>query len=81
MHPSISLFPNTEFYGRQVLDGPNVKETGYSRRFLQGDMFDSYSFINIADGKEEFAGQQSFKNSVEAAAVADIVGRLNEGSI
>ncbi|KAJ6707313.1 DNA2/NAM7 HELICASE FAMILY [Salix viminalis] len=78
MHPSISLFPNTEFYGRQVLDGPNVKETGYSRRFLQGDMFGSYSFINIADGKEEFSGQQSFKNSVEAAAVADIVGRLNE---
>ncbi|KAJ6738456.1 DNA2/NAM7 HELICASE FAMILY [Salix koriyanagi] len=76
MHPSISLFPNTEFYGRQVLDGPNVKETGYSRRFLQGDMFGSYSFINIAHGKEEFDEQQSLKNSVEAAAIADIVGRL-----
>ncbi|KAB5560828.1 hypothetical protein DKX38_005785 [Salix brachista] len=77
-HPSISLFPNMEFYGRQVLDGPNVKETGYSRRFLQGDMFESYSFINIAHGKEEFVAQQSFKNSVEAAVIADIVGRLYE---
>ncbi|KAJ6287653.1 hypothetical protein OIU76_030646 [Salix suchowensis] len=78
MHPSISLFPNTEFYGGQVLDAPNVKETGYSRRFLQGDMFGSYSFINIAHGQEEFVAQQSFKNSVEAAVIADIVGTLYE---
>eukprot|EP00258_Populus_trichocarpa_P039587 XP_024455606.1 uncharacterized ATP-dependent helicase C29A10.10c [Populus trichocarpa] len=76
MHPSISLFPNTEFYGSQVLDAPNVKETGYRRRFLQGDMFESYSFINLAHGKEEFVEQRSFKNTVEAAAAADIVGRL-----
>ncbi|XP_011014219.1 PREDICTED: LOW QUALITY PROTEIN: helicase SEN1-like [Populus euphratica] len=76
MHPSISLFPNTEFYGRQVLDAPNVKETGYRRRFLQGNMFESYSFINIAHGKEEVVEKQSFKNTVEAAAAADIVGRL-----
>ncbi|KAJ7000259.1 hypothetical protein NC653_010898 [Populus alba x Populus x berolinensis] len=76
MHPSISLFPNTEFYGSQVLDGQNVKETGYRRRFLQGDMFEPYSFINIAHGKEEFVERQSFKNTVEAAAAADIVGRL-----
>jgi senataxin len=81
MHPSISLFPNTEFYGRQVLDAPNVKETGYRRRFLQGDMFESYSFINLAHGKEEFVEQRSFKNTVEAAAAADIVGRLFKGSI
>ncbi|KAJ6926304.1 hypothetical protein NC651_010664 [Populus alba x Populus x berolinensis] len=76
MHPSISLFPNKEFYGSQVLDAQNVKETGYRRRFLQGDMFESYSFINIAHGKEEFVEKQSFKNTVEAAAAADIVGRL-----
>lgn len=76
MHPSISLFPNTEFYGSQVLDASNVQETGYRRRFLQGDMFEPYSFINIAHGKEEFVEKQSFKNTVEAAAAADIVGRL-----
>jgi senataxin len=82
MHPSISLFPNTRFYGSQVLDAPNVKETGYRRRFLQGDMFESYSFINLAHGKEEFVEQRSFKNTVEAAAAAaDIVGRLFKGSI
>ncbi|CAK7328367.1 unnamed protein product [Dovyalis caffra] len=76
MHPSISLFPNTEFYGRQIFDAPNVKETGFRRRFLKGNMFGSCSFINIAYGKEEFGEQQSFNNTVEAAVVADIVGSL-----
>ncbi|CAK7338812.1 unnamed protein product [Dovyalis caffra] len=76
MHPSISLFPNTEFYGRQIFDAPNVKETGYRRRFLKGNMFGSCSFINIAYGKEEFGELQSFNSTVEAAVVADIVGSL-----
>jgi senataxin len=44
-------------------------------------MFESYSFINLAHGKEEFVEQRSFKNTFEAAAAADIVGRLFKGSI
>lgn len=81
MHPSISLFPSREFYGRQILDAPNVKETTYKRHFLEGSMYGSYSFINITHGKEEFDEQRSCKNMVEVAVVADIVGRLFDGII
>jgi senataxin len=34
MHPSISLFPNREFYDKQISDAPNVKERNYEKRFL-----------------------------------------------
>ncbi|KAB1211380.1 putative helicase MAGATAMA 3 [Morella rubra] len=67
MHPSVSLFPNREFYDQQILDGPNVKERGYEQRFLQGNIYGSYSFINIAHGKEESGVGHSLKNMVEAA--------------
>ena len=50
MHPSISLFPNMEFYDKQILDSPSVKERSYEKHFLHGDMFKSYSFINVAFG-------------------------------
>ncbi|KAB1211384.1 putative ATP-dependent helicase C29A10.10c [Morella rubra] len=76
MHPSISLFPNRVFYDQQILDGPNVKERGYEQRFLQGNIYGSYSFINIAHGKEESGVGRSLKNMVEAAAVTEIVANL-----
>lgn len=79
MHPSISLFPNREFYERQILDGDNVKGKSHDRRFLQGKMYGSYSFINVAHGKEEFDNSQSQKNMVEAAVVYEIVSRLVKG--
>lgn len=81
MHPSISLFPNREFYGKQILDAPKVKEINHKRCFLKGNMYGSYSFINITHGKEEFDEQQSLKNMVEVAVVADIVANLFEGII
>ncbi|XP_062022614.1 uncharacterized protein LOC133738941 [Rosa rugosa] len=73
MHPSISLFPKKEFYNNQILDGPNVNERSYEKCFLEGKMFGSYSFINIADGKEEFDRGHSSKNMVEVAVVYQIV--------
>ncbi|KAB1211382.1 putative helicase MAGATAMA 3 [Morella rubra] len=76
MHPSVSLFPNREFYDQQILDGPNVKERGYEQRFLQGNIYGSYSFINIAHGKEESGVGHSLKNMVEAAVVSEIVANL-----
>ena len=79
MHPSISLFPNMEFYEGQLSDGPIVKEMSYNRRFLEGEMYGSYSFINIAKGKEQSARGHSFKNKVEAAAISEIIGKLKEG--
>ncbi|KAG5534410.1 hypothetical protein RHGRI_022510 [Rhododendron griersonianum] len=76
MHPSISLFPNREFYESKILDGPNVKEQAYNRCFLQGSMYGSYSFINVSHGKEEFDSGSSCKNMVEVAVVSEIVARL-----
>ncbi|XP_059451311.1 uncharacterized ATP-dependent helicase C29A10.10c-like [Corylus avellana] len=76
MHPSISLFPNTQFYDKQISDAPNVKEREYQKRFLQGNMYSSYSFISIAHGKEEFGLGYSPKNMVEVAVVSEIVENL-----
>ncbi|KAB1211381.1 putative helicase MAGATAMA 3 [Morella rubra] len=61
MHPSVSLFPNRECY---------------EQRCLQGNIYGSYSFINIAHGKEESGVGHSLKNMVEAAVVSEIVANL-----
>ncbi|XP_009349620.2 NFX1-type zinc finger-containing protein 1 homolog [Pyrus x bretschneideri] len=76
MHPSISLFPKMEFYDNQILDGPNVNETSYNKCFLDGKMYGSYSFINIANGKEERDRVRSLKNVAEVAVVYEIVSSL-----
>ncbi|KAI8540975.1 hypothetical protein RHMOL_Rhmol08G0027100 [Rhododendron molle] len=76
MHPSISLFPNREFYESKILDGANVKEQAYNRCFLRGSMYGSYSFINVSHGKEEFESGHTCKNMVEVAVVFEIVARL-----
>ncbi|KAM7523914.1 hypothetical protein LguiA_013816 [Lonicera macranthoides] len=81
MHPSISLFPNTEFYEKQILDGDNVKERTYERRFLKGNMYGSYSFINLTHGKEEFDNGHSWRNTMEVAVVAEIVASLYKESV
>ncbi|KAF8398737.1 hypothetical protein HHK36_014595 [Tetracentron sinense] len=81
MHPSISLFPNKEFYSKQILDAPNVKERSYERSFLQGKMYGSYSFINVAYGKEEFHGGQSLKNMAEVFVVSEVVSKLFKASV
>ncbi|KAK9950676.1 hypothetical protein M0R45_006152 [Rubus argutus] len=76
MHPSISLFPKMEFYDNQIVDGPNVKERSYERCFLKGKMYQSYSFINVANGKDELDHRFSRKNMVEVAVVSEIVANL-----
>ncbi|KAG6656861.1 uncharacterized protein LOC122308314 [Carya illinoinensis] len=76
MHPSISLFPNREFYFGRIKDAQNVKQRSYEKHFLQGKMYSSYSFISIAHGKEERGDSHSSKNVVEAAVVSEIVSKL-----
>ncbi|XP_061360505.1 helicase sen1-like [Gastrolobium bilobum] len=76
MHPSISLFPNKEFYEEQLSDALIVREMNYNRRFLEGKMYASYSFINIAKGKEQSGRGHSLKNMVEVAAISEIIGSL-----
>ncbi|XP_034197097.1 helicase SEN1-like [Prunus dulcis] len=76
MHPSISLFPKREFYNNQILDGPNVKQGSYEKCFLSGKMYGCYSFIDVANGQEEFDRGHSRKNMVEVAVVCEIVASL-----
>lgn len=80
MHPSISVFPNLEFYDNQILDGQNVRSKNYGRRFLHGEMYGSYSFINVPHGKEELNYNHSRKNMVEVAVISDLVARLYKGT-
>lgn len=80
MHPSISSFPNQEFYRRQILDAQNVKAKSYHMSFLQGNLYGSYSFINIAFGSEDMNDGHSLRNMVEVAAVCDIISRLYKGT-
>ena len=80
MHPSISKFPNAEFYGNRISDAENVREKSHNRRFLNHRMYGNYSFINIAHGEEEFDKSRSSKNLVEVSVVADIVKRLFYGT-
>jgi superfamily I DNA and/or RNA helicase len=80
MHPSISLFPCKEFYDGKLSDAPVVKEGNYNKLFLVGDMYSSYSFINIAKGKEKLGHcGQSLKNMVEVAVISEMIKSLNKG--
>ncbi|CAL9224681.1 unnamed protein product, partial [Arabidopsis halleri] len=80
MHPSISSFPNKEFYGGRITDAANVQESIYQKRFLQGNMFGSFSFINVGRGKEEFSDGHSRKNMVEVAVISEIISNLVKAS-
>lgn len=81
MHPSISLFPNKEFYGRQIKDGPNVKAQSYQKRFLDGQMYGPYSFIDISYGKEQLNDKYSSKNVVEVYVIAEIIANLHKSML
>ncbi|CAH8307530.1 unnamed protein product [Eruca vesicaria subsp. sativa] len=76
MHPSISIFPNKEFYGMRILDAPFVRMRSYEKKFLPGKMFGPYSFINTPYGREQFGQGHSLKNIVEVSVVAEIVSKL-----
>ncbi|CAM0944776.1 unnamed protein product [Alopecurus aequalis] len=82
MHPGISKFPVSSFYGNQISDGENVLHRDYERKHLTGPMYGSYSFINIDGGKESSGkNDKSLINTIEVAAVTRIVQRLFKESV
>ncbi|KAM0935201.1 putative TPR and ankyrin repeat-containing protein [Dioscorea sansibarensis] len=76
MHPSISLFPNHQFYSGKIQDGLNVQSKAYGRCFLPEGMFGPYSFINVSDGKEESDDSGGWRNMVEVVVVLRIVRNI-----
>lgn len=81
MHPSISLFPNMEFYENQIMNGRNVTLRAHDRQFLKEELFGTYSFINVTNGREEFDARYSRKNIIEVSVVAHIVSKLHKGRL
>ncbi|MCL7026179.1 hypothetical protein MKW94_009660 [Papaver nudicaule] len=81
MHPSISIFPNEEFYNKKILDASNVKERSYNKIFLHGSMYGPFSFIDVSYGKEEFNDKHSLKNMVEVAVISKIIENIYQASI
>ncbi|KAK7300604.1 hypothetical protein RJT34_11452 [Clitoria ternatea] len=78
MHPSISKFPSKEFYGQKLSDASFVREINYNKRFLEGKMYTSYSFINISKGREQSNHENSLFNKIEVAAISEIIARLKK---
>ncbi|KAF3974968.1 hypothetical protein CMV_001742 [Castanea mollissima] len=77
MHPSISFFPNANFYDNRILDAPNVKGKSYEKQYLPGPMFGPYSFISVIDGREEKDdSERSWRNMVEVSIVMKILKNL-----
>ncbi|CAJ1970809.1 unnamed protein product [Sphenostylis stenocarpa] len=81
MHPSISMFPSKEFYDQQLSDAPIVTGKSYDKRFLDGKIYTSYSFINISKGKEQPNQDYSLMNKIEVAAISHIIGSLKKESV
>ncbi|ONL99538.1 P-loop containing nucleoside triphosphate hydrolase superfamily protein [Zea mays] len=77
MHPSISKFPNSNFYDNRISDGPIVRQEDYAKSYLPGPIYGAYSFIHIDNDMEmlDSLGQSS-KNMAEVAVAANIVERL-----
>ncbi|CAI9276325.1 unnamed protein product [Lactuca saligna] len=81
MDPSISQFPNAEFYGGAILDGPNVTNKCREKNLLRHGMYGSYLFIDVDSANEEFDNNHSTKNVVEVAVIAEIVANLFKESV
>lgn len=80
MHPSISFFPNLNFYRNQILNAQSVQSKSYEQSYLPGSMFGPYSFINVIGGKEEMDDiGYSRRNMVEVSVVTKIVHELYKG--
>ncbi|XP_074320395.1 helicase sen1-like isoform X2 [Silene latifolia] len=76
MHPTISSFPNRKFYANSIVNASNVKLRSYTRKFLKGNMYSSYTFINVSTGKEDFSKGHSPRNLEEAEVVNQIIEKL-----
>ncbi|CAN1143681.1 TPR and ankyrin repeat-containing protein 1 [Linum perenne] len=80
MHPFISRFPNSLFYDGSIQDGDNVKAPSYRKRYLPGEMFGPYSFLNVNGGREEMDDVgYSRKNMTEVAIVLKLLQNLYQG--
>ena len=72
MHPDISSWPNTEFYNRRIIDGPNVLSTSYNKYWH--DSFPPFSIYDVRGTEEEYL--QSHLNRLEVSIVASLIREI-----
>ncbi|KAI3922791.1 hypothetical protein MKW98_006922 [Papaver atlanticum] len=68
MHPSISLFPNAEFYDKKISDASS-------------EICMALILIDISYGGEEFDNKHSRKNTTEVAVINEIIKNLFKASV
>lgn len=57
-----------------------MKSEIYQKHFLQGDMYGTYSFIDVRCGNEEVINGHKYRNMVEVAVVCEVVANLFQGT-
>ncbi|CAK9878066.1 unnamed protein product [Sphagnum jensenii] len=77
MHPSISAFPNYQFYGGLVQDGANVLEASYGSSAYQvaSNLFGTSAFLDVQHGYE-VRENKSWRNYAEVNLICVLIARL-----
>ncbi|CAK9228694.1 unnamed protein product [Sphagnum troendelagicum] len=77
MHPSISAFPNYQFYGGLVQDGANVLEASYGSSAYQvaSNLFGTSAFVDVQHGYE-VRENKSWRNYAEVNLICVLIARL-----
>ncbi len=77
MHPSISAFPNHQFYGGLVQDGANVLEASYGSSAYQvaSNLFGTSAFLDVQHGYE-VRENKSWRNYAEVNLICLLIARL-----
>ncbi|KAG1677719.1 hypothetical protein FOA52_001031 [Chlamydomonas sp. UWO 241] len=82
MHPSLSEFPNTEFYSGRLVDGvsPSARPRPRTSPTLWPSHGASLVFIDVEDGKEVVTAGGSKANEAEAAVVVRLLRHLRDAA-
>lgn len=82
MHPSISYFPNQQFYGGKLLDGVTAEEKPAPQGFDWPNPAKPVAFVDVKGKEENTLDGKSKLNKEEALVVLEIVDKfLSEGEI
>jgi senataxin len=82
MHPTISAFPNYQFYGGLVQDGANVLEASYGSSAYQvaSNLFGTSAFLDVQHGYE-VRENKSWRNYAEVNLICLLIARLLQGML
>ena len=75
MHPAISYFPRTIFYGSDLKDGENVCGPAWQRQFHSRAAFRPFTFLNL-EGHHCSAEEGPRSNAAEAALALNVFHTL-----